>query len=146
MIQPTVEDKSKYTSQTDHERHIQEESFTQINNLPQLPVESDCGSLYPASGHNQRVQQIASQNVYDTNKRMEQENAELKALLLKSRETITRFSEEKGFTDKMADLWYNNNRDSYFLPAVDISNTRGRHNLQQVRSRRTSLRPQQRCL
>ena len=66
------EDKTKYTSktQTEHERQIREENFTQINNLPQLPVESDCGSLYPETGHNQNNQQIASQNIYDTNKRM----------------------------------------------------------------------------
>ena len=51
--------------------------FQQINNLPQLPVESNCGSLYPATGHNQSNQQIAFQNVYNINKRMEQENNEL---------------------------------------------------------------------
>ena len=49
---PTFEDKTGHTSktQTDNVRHIHKESFTQTSNLSQLPVESDCGSLYPATG------------------------------------------------------------------------------------------------
>ena len=53
---------------------MREENFKQISNIQQLPVERDCGSLYTATGHNQSNHQIASQNVYDINKRMEQEN------------------------------------------------------------------------
>ena len=54
-LPPTFEDRTEYMSkkQTEQERQISEENFRQLNNLPQLPVESDCGSLYPATGHNQ---------------------------------------------------------------------------------------------
>ena len=57
---------------TENERHMREENVKQINNLSQLPVESDCGSLYPETGHNQSNHQIVSQNVYVINKRMGQ--------------------------------------------------------------------------
>ena len=74
-IPPIFEDRTEYTSkkQTEHERQTREENLTQINNMPQLPVESDIrgilsGSLYPATGHNQSNQQIASQIVYDVTK------------------------------------------------------------------------------
>ena len=43
---------------------------------------------------------------------MQQENAKLKALLLKIQEAIARFSEENEVTNKTADLQHNNNRDS----------------------------------
>ena len=132
-IPPTFEDKTKYTSkkQTDHDRQTREENLTQINNLPQLPVESDSGSLYPATGHNQNNQQIASQDLYDNNKRMEQEIAELKALLLKSHETIARGRHEN--TEKMADARHNNNRDSHLSSIFDTSNHRENSSLQQAR-------------
>ena len=72
--------------------------------------------------HNQSNQQIASQTVYDTIKRMEQKIAELKTLLLESRRTIASFSEQRENTDKMADLRHNNSRESYFLSTFDPSN------------------------
>ena len=73
---------------------MRQDELIHMSSLPQLPKESDCGLLYPKTGHNQSNNQIASQNVHDIVKTMEQENKKLKSLVFKSRDALTRFTQQ----------------------------------------------------
>lgn len=59
-LPPTFEDKTEYTwkTQTEHERNTRQNNFTHMYSLSQLPAESDCGSLYTETDHNQNNHQI----------------------------------------------------------------------------------------
>ena len=78
---PTFQNTNEYITKTmtEKKREMRRNCFPE-GGLPSMPMGSDCGSMYPAPGHNQADHYLAPDNADEFN--LKQQNEELKALLL----------------------------------------------------------------
>ena len=81
---------------------MRQNDFTLKCNLPRLPGESDCGSLYLETSHNHNYHKITSQNVHEIEKINEKRKHRAES------RTKNTNSQKK----KLVDLRYNRNRGS----------------------------------
>ena len=102
---------------------MRQNDFTLKCNLPRLPGESDCGSLYLETSHNHNYHKITSQNVHEIEKINEKRKHRAE-----SRTKNTNSQKKNWWTYAIIEI-----EAQTLLPTVDISNTREGHNLQQVR-------------
>ena len=119
---PTFQNTNEYITKTmtEKKREMRKTCFPE-GGLPSMPMGSDCGSMYPAPGHNQADHYLAPDDADEFN--LKQQNEELKALLSDCRTALAKVTQERERTN-MADARYNSCQNNYVSPAFDALNMR----------------------
>ena len=120
-ITPTFDNSNEYKKNED--QYKTKNTSRLSSSFPPLPVESDCGSLYPRLGHNRDNNKTASENLNKPNKTVDQQNKELRALLIRSQEVVVNF---KGVIDlrNIANLRCCHSREAGYLSHFESTKTR----------------------